>query len=47
LLNHARHLLETTQEMEATLGRLPAVATPIVPRLPAMFQRYPGLSIGW
>jgi DNA-binding transcriptional LysR family regulator len=58
LLNHARHLLDTTQEMEATLGRqraspnglvrigIPAaVATLIVPRLPVMFQRYPGLSV--
>jgi DNA-binding transcriptional LysR family regulator len=58
LLNHARHLLETTQEMEATLGRkraspsglvrvamAPAVATLLVPQLPKMFQRYPGLSV--
>ncbi len=58
LLNHARHLLEATQEMEATLGRQgasptglvrigipPAVATLLVPQLPRLFQRYPGLSV--
>jgi DNA-binding transcriptional LysR family regulator len=58
LLNHARHLLETTQQMEASLGRQraspaglvrvgipPAVATLIVPRLPAIFRRYPDLSV--
>ena len=58
LLNHARHLIETTQEMEATLGRQrasptglvrvgisPAVATLLVPQLPKVFERYPGLSV--
>ena len=58
LLIHARALIETTQEMEETLGRQrnsptglvrvgvpPAVATLLVPQLPALFQRYPGLSV--
>jgi DNA-binding transcriptional LysR family regulator len=58
LLNHARHLLETTQEMEESLGRQrtsptglvrigvsPAVATVLVRQLPAMFERYTGLSV--
>ena len=58
LLTHARHLLETTQEMEEALGRQrasptglvrigmpPAIATLLVPRLPAVFQRHPGLSV--
>ncbi len=58
LLNHARHLLETSQEMEAALGQQraspsglvrvgipPAVATLVVPRLPAVFQRYPRLTV--
>ena len=58
LVIHARALIETTQEMEETLGRQrnsptglvrvgvpPAVATLLVPQLPALFQRYPGLSV--
>jgi DNA-binding transcriptional LysR family regulator len=58
LLAHARHMLESTQEMEAALGRQrasptglvrvglpPAIATLLVPRLPALFLRYPGLSV--
>ena len=58
LLNHARHLLEMTDEMEATLGRQrasptglvrvgvsPGVTTLLVPQLPKIFERYPGLSV--
>ena len=58
LLNHARPLIEMTQEMELTLGRQsatptglvrlgisPGVATLLIPMLPPLFQRYPGLSV--
>jgi DNA-binding transcriptional LysR family regulator len=58
LLNHARHLIDSAQEMEATLGRqrtsptglvrigVPhAAATVLMPQLPRLFERYPGLSV--
>src|ERR1700733_6816435 len=58
LLAHARHLIETAEEMEETVGRQrasptglvrigmsAAVAVLLVPQLPKMFERYPGLSV--
>lgn len=58
LVVHARHLLDTAQDMEAALGRhriapvghvrfgtSVAFGLFLAPRLPALFARYPGLSV--